>query len=64
MWRRGASAALEPREDQHDVQGHGGSPGSLPAPMRASARRHLEADCGRDAEGMVWIVEALRGAID
>jgi len=33
------------------------------ADERQRVRRQLERYCGRDTEGMVWIVEALLGAV-
>lgn len=33
---------------------------NVPAPEREHVRRQLELYCGRDTEGMVWILEALR----
>jgi hypothetical protein len=34
--------------------------GDVPAIERQRVRRHLEEYCGRDTEGMVWLVETLR----
>lgn len=34
--------------------------GNMPADERAKTRRDLEEYCGRDTEGMIWIVDKLR----
>lgn len=36
---------------------------NVPDEERLRVRRQLEDYCGRDTEGMVWIVEALREAV-
>jgi hypothetical protein len=59
----GASAAPGAGADRRDGHGHGGSPRLLGrADERQSVRCQLEQCCGRDTEGMVWIVDALRWA--
>ena len=35
--------------------------GNMPAEERAKTRADLEVYCGRDTEGMIWIVDTLRG---
>ena len=35
--------------------------GEMPDSRKAKTRRDLETYCGRDTEGMIWIVDALRG---
>ena len=37
--------------------------GDVPDEERQRVRRQLEAYCGLDTEGMVWIIEALRGMV-
>ncbi len=36
---------------------------AVSAAERQRVRRQLEEYCGRDTEGMVWLVEALRKAV-
>jgi hypothetical protein len=37
--------------------------GDVPDEERQRVRRQLECYCTRDTEGMIWIVEALLGAV-
>ena len=39
-------------------------PGDMPEDERAKVMSDLEQYCGRDTEGMIWIVDKLRGIVN